>query len=391
MKILYVYNKYRSIIGGEDNVINNLIIFTHKRQHHTKLLTKSSVGIDKSIIEKVKAFTNAVYSRSARKEIQGILKNYRPDIVHIHNLYPLFSPSILITCHQANVPVVMSIHNYSLTCPNWHHLFKGQICELCSGGHEYYCIIKNCRNNLFESIGYALRTVVARKQRFFHNHVNMIIAPTGFIKKKLINAGFEGERISILPNIVPLPNASEKFSDGEYIAYVGRMSPEKGVDVLLAAAHKTLLPVRLAGDITTLPQLITLAPHNAKFIGLLHGKNLDEFYRKARFLVFPSTCYECGPLVISEAMGYGLPVIGSKIGGIPERIANGVTGLLFEPGNSEDLANKMKFLWDNSQLCKQMGIAARLKAIEENNEDIYCERLMSIYQQAIEMNITPVI
>ena len=123
-----------------------------------------------------------------------------------------------------------------------------------------------------------------------------------------------------------------------------------------------------------------------EFAGFLDTQKMAAFYRNARFLVLPSKWFEVCPMVIIEAMSNGLPVIASRIGGIPEIVEDGVTGVLFEPGNSEDLAEKMKLLWENPELCRQMGTAGRKKAIREYGEDVYYRRLMDVYQRAIEMN-----
>ena len=144
--------------------------------------------------------------------------------------------------------------------------------------------------------------------------------------------------------------------------------------------------MRLAGDYSRMPDTLKEAPPNVTFAGWLNRAQLVGFYRNARFSVAPSVCFETFGLVGAEAMSYGLPVIASKIGGLPEIVEDGVTGLLFEPGNAEELADKMKLLWDNPDLCRQMGQAGREKAMREYNEDVYYERLMAAYQRAIEVN-----
>ena len=173
-------------------------------------------------------------------------------------------------------------------------------------------------------------------------------------------------------------------STGDYAAYVGRISPEKGLDTILAAA--SLLPelnVQVAGEGQTRRTLAANAPQNVKFIGALSRERIASFYRQARFIVVPSKWFEMCPLVISEAMSHGLPVIASNIGGLPELVDDEVTGLLFEPGNPEDLADKMKRLWENPDLCRKMGQAGREKAIREYSEEIYYERLIGFYEKAV--------
>jgi glycosyltransferase involved in cell wall biosynthesis len=279
----------------------------------------------------------------------------------------------------------MTAHNYFLTCPITNHLYQGRVCEKCLGGREYWCVLQNCRGNAAESLAYALRSFTARKLRFFHDCVTIQIVLSNFAKQRLVQAGFDAERIAVLPNMVELGPERDGPLAGSYAAYSGRVTAEKGVGVLLAAAAR--LPdvaLGLAGDGPQLNDFRSVAPPNARFAGRLGPKQMAAFYRYARFLVVPSNCFEGCPLVVSEAMSHGLPVLASRIGGLPELVEDGVTGLLFEPGNVEELAHKIRLLWDNPHLCRQMGEAGRRKASREFSEEVYYRRLMAIYDQAIQ-------
>jgi len=244
-------------------------------------------------------------------------------------------------------------------------------------------MLKNCRHNIFESVGYSLRTAVARKFRLFKNNLTLIIALTEFAKRRLSDAGFLNERIFVLPNMVSIPDSATDSTMGKYIAYVGTVYPAKGIDTLIATAKKLpRLPFRLAGSWSRMPELIEKAPKNVAILGQLERAELETLYRKARFMVLPSICFEVCPVVVLEAMSYGLPVIASRIGGLAELVDDGITGLLFEPGNADDLAKKVNLLWDNPHLCQKMGIAGRNKACLEYSKDVYYERLMAIYHSA---------
>lgn len=331
------------------------------------------------------AFAKGVYSWQAKRETADIIENYRPDVVHANNLYPLFSPSVLVACRERGIPVVMTLHNYGLTCPAWYHLAKGRVCERCLGGREYWCVLQNCKGNVFESVGYALRNAVARSLGLFQDNVTLFVALTHFAKHRMVNAGFEESQVAVMPFFVALPDSAADPARGEYIAYAGRLSPEKGIDTLLTAARNTGLPVRIAGDGPAGPRMVRQAPSNVEFVGTLDRTAIGTFYRNARFTVVPSTWFECFPLAIAEPMSHGVPVIASRIGGLPEIVEDGVTGLLFEPGNAEDLAVKMRMLWENPQLCLQMGVAGRQKAMREYSPDIYYERLLAVYTRATEI------
>ena len=247
-------------------------------------------------------------------------------MVHVHNLYPLLSPSVLVACRQAGVPVVMTNHNYMLSCPIVSHLHKGRVCEKCSGGREYWCVLRNCRENLAESVAYATRSAAARKMRFFHDDVAIQIVLSDFAKRCLLHEGFAEDRVVVLPNMVEFVARPESGAGGQYAAFSGRMRQEKGVDVLLeAAARLPQIPFRLAGNGPVLDTLRAAAPSNATFMNRLGPAEMATFYQDSRFLIVPSKWFEGCPLVVSEAMSHGLPVIASRIGGLPEFVEDGVT------------------------------------------------------------------
>lgn len=356
------------------------------RKGHKVLTFQRNSHDIKGLWGKMCAFTEGIYSRSARKELSAILTSECPDVVHVHNLYPLISPSVLVACREHGVPVVLRCPNYRLICPTTIFFDGARICERCWGGREYWCILKNCRGNVFESVGYALRNVVARKRRFFQDNVTLYLPPSEFVRHKLIEAGFSKDRIIVVPNMVSLPDFEVEVSSGEYVAYVGRVSLEKGIETILAAAQQAGLTLHLAGDYSEMPEAMEGAPLNAQFMGQLNKDQLFGFYQNARFCVVPSICFDVSPHVAAEAMLNGLPIIASRIGGLPWIVDDGVTGLLVEPGNVKELAEKMKLLWENPDLCRQLGIAGRQKAVREYSEDVYYKRLMAVYEKAIKLN-----
>ncbi|MDD5712649.1 MAG: glycosyltransferase [Smithellaceae bacterium] len=314
------------------------------------------------------------------------IRQLRPDVIHVHNVYPLFSPSVLVAARNEGIPTVMTCHNFRLLCPIGTHFRKGKICELCAPGNEYWCLLQNCRQNLFESLAFFLRNWTARKMGIFRDNVTIFITVNPFLKERLCQSYLPEDRVFALPNMVPLPADTGNTGNGEYVAFSGRISPEKGIKVFLEAlANNPELPGYVAGDCSSDPSLIADAPRNVKFAGRLDGGALESFYRRARFLVVPSLWYETFGLVAAEAMSYGIPVIASRIGALPGLVEDGVNGLLFEPGNALSLADKVKFLWNNPDLCRQMGQRGQEKIREEYSEDVIFARLMKIYERAIEI------
>jgi glycosyltransferase involved in cell wall biosynthesis len=386
MKVYQVYNQQRSLFGGEAAVIDMTTRLLKENGSVSRLIMKSSRSVERSLLTKIGAFCGGIYNVKTYYEMKRLLKEDPPDVVHVHSLYPMFSPSVLVACSQAGIPVVMTVHSHILTCPNWYHLYKGRICEECVGGHEYRCLLKNCRGNILESIAYTLRSGFARTFRLFHDNVTLFIVLTDFARRKLMTAGFRKDRIVVIPNTTAISNVAADPNSGEYVACAGRLSPEKGIDTLLLAASKIAqIPIRIAGDGPLFNEMVAKAPVSIKFVGMLNSVDLSNFYSNARMVVVPSVCFEQFGIVAVEAMGHGLPVIASRLGGLPEVVDDGVTGLLFEPGNPKDLAKKIQFLWENTKLCGQMGKAGREKAIRLYSPSVYYNNLIDAYKEAIKL------
>lgn len=388
LNVLQVYNEQRSQFGGERSVIDITIRVLAEHGHEPRLIMKSSRDLENSVVKRINAFWGGVFNILAFREMRKLIEKDRPDVVHIHNVYPMFSPSILVACRRAGLPIVMTVHSQILTCPTWYHLYKGQICEECLGGHEYRCVLKNCRANLSESTAYALRSFVARRFRLFHDNVSMLIVQTAFSKAKLVAAGFREDQIRVVPNPTSVQNVVPTASVGEYVAFSGRLSLEKGIDVFLAAAAQLPeVPFKVAGDGPAFSEMRSRAPRNVEFVGKLGFDHLVAFYRKCRLLVVPSVCFETFGMVAVDAMALGVPIIASRIGGLPHLVDEGSTGLLFDPGNSMDLAQQVRRLWDNPQLCNRFGQAGRRKVMREYTEEIYFKNLIAVYETAMQRSV----
>ncbi len=382
MRVLQVYNQYRSLFNGEDEVVSRTVSLIRKSGGTCDLWIRSSRGLDESFGTKFRAFMSGIYSRRSYKEMQSRLAESAPDVVHAHNLYPLLSPSVLVACRRAGTPVVMTVHNHSFTCPRSDHLCRGSLCEKCRGGREYHCILNNCRENILESVAYATRSAYARRMRLFHDNVNIVIALTEFARQRFLERGFAPEQVEILPNMFAQSHPAADPENGSYVAYAGRMSGEKGVVTLLrAAALAPQCKVRLAGDGPLLDQFKRDATDNVEFAGRLARDEMADFYRRAKFVVIPSHCFEMCPLVITEAMSHGIPVVASRIGGLAEMVSDQDTGLLFQPTNAEELAAKMKQLWNDPDQCRRLGRTAH-EAARQRDENKYYQELLAIYRKA---------
>jgi len=377
-----IYNEYRSDRGGEDKVVNNMVSLFERNGIDVSLVKRSSK--DLGFLDKCKAFVNGVYSIEAYRTLSRLLTSESPDVVHVHNLYPLFSPSVLVACRGARKPVVMTVHNYGLTRPHWSHYRDGQICELCADGNVTWCILKNCQGDIFESAGYAVRSGVARRFSLYHENVTRFIALTKFARQSLFSADIRPDKIDVFPNMIDIPEHKTDPGKGQYAAFAGRISLEKGIETLISAAGLLPgVPFSIAGSGPLLEQSQRGSIPNVRFTGLLNSRELSDFFTHARILVVPSRSYEMCPTVILEAMAMGLPIVASRIGGLPEIVQDGVSGLLFEPGNAEDLARQVRVLWDNPELCRKLGLAGREWVVRECRDDIHFQRLMSVYDKAM--------
>jgi len=372
-------------VSGEEIVVRSLQKLLTERNHRISTYFRSSAEISGNKLGMAKAFFTGIYNVSSKQQVRHLIRTQKPDIVHIHNVFPLISPSVLGECRRAGVPIVMTVHNYRLVCPNGLHMTKGVVCERCNNGREWNCVINRCEGSLLKSTGYAIRNAVARKMKLFHRNVTLYAALTDFQKSKLVRAGFPADRISVLPNMIHSTTpASEEL--GNWVGYVGRVSREKGIETLLAAAAKLPhIEFRIAGAYDRMSHLLDGAPENVKFVGHLNSEELPSFYRRSRMIVLCSTWFEGFPTVITEAKMHGKPVICSRIGGLPEIVDDGRTGLLFTPGNEHELAEHIQTLWSDPRRCMEMGASGREKAIREYSADRYYQRLVHIYERAIEL------
>lgn len=388
LHILLVHNEYGKL-SGEEMIVRSLRDLLVERGHRVTPHFRSSAEFTGRPVGVAKAFFSGVYNPFSHRAIRSLLREHRADLAHIHNLFPLISPSILSACRREGVPVVMTVHNYRLTCPSGLHLRNGQVCEKCLGGREYHCVLNRCEGSMLKSAGYALRSAVARRLRLFHDNVTMYAALTEFQRQRLVDAGFPARRIAVIPNMVGESVAQAAESPdalGEFIGFAGRVSPEKGLPTLLAAAAAMPdVPFRIAGSYERMPHLVAQAPANVQFLGHVTGGQLADFYRLCRIVVLTSTCFEGFPTVLPEAMLHAKPVVCSRIGGLPDIVDEGATGLLFQPGNHTDLTDKLRRLWSDPALCRTLGAGGRAKAASQYSRSRYYERLMEVYRRALQM------
>ncbi len=381
-----VHNDYGSP-SGEEHALQAIMDLLRTYGHEVFWFRRSSAEILGSVVGKVKAFFAGIHNPFAAKRLAQELDKVKPDIVQVQNLYPLLSPSIFKPIKERGVPVVMRCPNYRLFCPNGLHLSKGRVCEKCIGfGRELWCILRNCEDNLLKSTGYALRNASARITKRILNGVDMFIVQTEFQKQKFAERGIPADHIGIVPGLATTVRIPNGDFFGDLVTFIGRVSPEKGIDEFLDAARAVPdVPFAVAGRYNSMPGIRDKSPSNVKWLGFLAANELNDLYLRSRIIIVPSRWYEGFPNVVTQAMTLSRPVIAAEIGALPSIVDDSVTGLLFESGNAEDLGEKIRYLWDKPDLCRKMGRAAREKALREYSPEKVYECLMAVYEKAIEL------
>ena len=381
MKILQLYNNYKSGGGGETVMAEFSVDLLRQHGHEVHCEWRDNASLH-GLRGKLDAFYYGIYSAPSYAEVSAVIRSFRPDVVLTFNVYPLLSPAALQACHDQRVPVIYSVQNHQMTCPTAAHFVDGELCERCLGKSEIHAVLHNCKENLLQSAAYALRSAVARKKEWFFNDVTFYMAISEAVRGRMLRAGYPPERIRILPNCVHVPSVAVDPSQGAYVGFLGRLSSEKGLNILLEAAERTQIPLRIAGSGQELEALRAKAPKNVSFVGWLGRESVAQFYAGARFTVVPSLWPEPFGLVATEAMSYGLPVVAARSGALPEITDHEQTGLLYEPRNVADLASCLQRLWHDPQLCNQLGAQARAVILEHYNSDLYYRELLAAFEDA---------
>ncbi len=343
----------------------------------------------KNIKPKILQSLKMLYSFEAKEKIEELLNDYQIDIAHLHNIHHQISPSILDVFVKYKVPTVMTLHDYKLVCPSYSMLTDGKPCEKCKNGKYFWCFLKKCTKDSYaKSLLNVVEMYLHHKILHIYDKIDVFISPSIFLKKKLKEVGFKKEIVH-LPNFINAKDYLPKYSFNEkIICYFGRLSEEKGLFTLLEAVKGIDIKLKIVGDGPIKENLKFKVKSekldNVDFLGYKSGRELENEIKRSMTVVLPSECYENNPRIVLEAFVLGKPVIGSKIGGIPELVQDGKTGLTFEPRNISDLRNKIEYLVNSPDKISKMGKNAR-KFVEKNfNPEKHYQELMRIYQMAME-------
>jgi len=388
MRILLAHNFYRSSApSGEDAVFRNEREMLLKHQDVISFERYNDDIDDSTLMRKIRLVKDGTWSRQTYDELNLLIRAQRPDIAHFHNTFPQISPSAYAACQDNGVPVVQTLHNYRLVCPNALLMRDGKPCEDCIGKNLWPAIRYRCyRNSLSATAAQVWMLVRNRLRGSYLTLVNRYIALTDFAAGRMIAGGFPAERISVKPNFLPEPPCPGE-GDGGYAIFVGRLSEEKGIRTLLTAWQDVSgMSLKLVGDGPLKDEVVSWIgdkPCPVEWLGYLGRDRILELVRNARLLIVPSLWYEGFPMVVLEAYACGTPVVASNIGSLSEVVWEGTTGFKFEAGNAADLARVVNGVLSDGPMLTKLREKVRSTFDEHYSEPTNYKQLMSIYEQTL--------
>ncbi len=328
--------------------------------------------------------TRSIYSNEARKKFALLLEREKPDIIHVHNLHAHITPSILFEARKQGIPVVWTLHDYKLVCPNSHLLIDttGNICEACKGGRFYQAVWKKCKKGSFLASFMACLEAYVHQILGIRDLVDVFLTPSEFLRNVFLENGFPSEKIVHIPYQIAIPHRTRSRVLSDYFLFLGKLDRIKGIYVLAEAAKNLPeIEFRLAGkaDDKEAQDFLSTLPPNMHYLGMKTGVELATLLGDSRALILPSIWYENQPLVILEAFAAGKPVIVSNLGGMKELAKPEERGLLFEAGNARQLAASIKFLYENPDKCEEYGKNSLEYVKQYHSSDEHYRQIMNIY------------
>jgi glycosyltransferase involved in cell wall biosynthesis len=390
VKILFIHNKYKQY-GGEDVAVELETAVLIRNGHDVKTILYDNRSV-KGLFSKIFTGLRSIYNFAAAEDLSKTILSFKPDIIHIHNLFFVVSPSVIYAANRHKIPVILTLHNYRLICANALLLRNNEVCELCTqkkfpiAGIRYKCY----RNSSTES---ALVTAITGFHKFldtWKNKVSTYIILNEFSKSKLLHSSLHvpEHKMVTKPNFVPDPGEGIVGRENFFL-FAGRISKEKGLHVLAKAfAGMPQYKLVIAGDgpEKNLLQEEFNAYSNICFTGQLEKKQVYEYMKKCKAFICPSIWYEGAPLTIIEAFATGTPVIASRLGSMAETIIDGFNGLHFTAGDAGDLCKKIELFIKEAEQHSMFYKNARQTYLEKYHEDIHYNAILEIYQETIRKN-----
>ena len=325
----------------------------------------------------IEAFARPFGIGEVKRKFNALLDDFHPDVVHVHNIHSQLSPIIVELAHQRGIKVVWTLHDYKLLCPRYDCLRNGtEVCEECFADKRRVVEHKCMKNSCLASMLAYWEAMKWNRQRL-EASTDVFLSPSSFMAEKMKQGGFDKSKIHILCNFIDVKKTiRQEYNKQDYYCFIGRLSHEKGVATLVEAARRLPYKLKIIGGGLLMDELKTLAVGtNIEFVGYKQWSEIKELVGCARFSVIPSEWYENNPLSVIEAQCLGTPVLGARIGGIPELIEEGESGMLFESKNMVDLKKKIEAMFTHT-----FDYEALAKSSQERySADAYYKRLMTIY------------
>lgn len=328
-------------------------------------------------MSKLMAFTRPFGSMEVKKKFNQLLDDFKPDVVHLNNIHTQLSPVMAELTHRHGIKVVWTLHDYKLLCPRYDCLRDGKdICEECFNGNKKLCLDNKCMkgSRLASWVGY--KEAVTWNRERLEACTDVFICPSQFMSDKMAQGRFKSSKMVTLCNFIDVEKCrKDDYSKGDYYCFIGRLSHEKGAKTLIEAANNLPYKIKIIGGGPLTEELKGIAKANVEFVGFKQWDEIKEIVGHARFSVIPSEWYENNPLSVIEAQCLGTPVLGARIGGIPELIEEGVTGMTFESRNADDLCTNIERMW-NTAFDYRLTAS---RSMDRYNAQEYYKKILSIY------------
>lgn len=349
---------------------------------------------NKSLKGGIEVLKRSIYSVHAKEKLREQLNIWTPDLIHLNNIHSQLTPSILDEINKRHIPVVWTVHDYELICPNIHFIANGKICEDCKN-HKYYKVtINKCKKSSFTASSITSIKAYVHELLNIRGKVDRFIIPSIFMYNKFIDFGWNKNKLIFIRNFLSQDHIkiNNPPVPSNYVVYFGGLSPWKGINTLIEAMSKlpsiTLKIIGGGVDYYDIKEKIANnSLKNIKILGRKEGNELFNIVSGAKFSIIPSEWYENCPYSIMESLSMGVPVIGADIGGIPEIVKDGYNGLLFKSGDKIDLQEKIEYLFFNSKLRNLLSENAKIYAAQEFSETTYFLVLRQLYMNISQLTI----
>jgi glycosyltransferase involved in cell wall biosynthesis len=341
-----------------------------------------------SLAGQLRSAGRVLWSTSAQRGMSQVVEDFAPDVVHLHNVYHQLSPSVLEPLRRLGIPAVMTLHDYKLACPNYQFLDHGSPCQACVDGGFRQAVRRRCKGGSLPASALCATESWLHRRTGAYGPVGRFICPSRFLAGRMARAGVFPDRLRWVPHFVEVDRFPPKTDPGGDVVFAGRLSPEKGVDTLIAAIGRlgpsAVLQVAGEGaDSARLRNLADdLAPGRVVFHGRLGKADTVALLRSGAVVAVPSRWYENQPMIVLEAMALGVPVVATDMGGLPELVEPDVTGALVPPNDDEALAAALAGLLDHPDRALAMGRAGRAEVAWTHRPELHLERLDDVYGEA---------